>query len=107
MDLPNDTPAGSEAMPAFAGKRGAVSGDAAAEARENVAAAPVIAGSRTSHAGLRGRLHKIIGDPGRIWGSSFVLGTMKGTGAPDSTHGDQERRKTGAHSSPTRKDRAL
>src|SRR5262245_30548053 len=100
MDLPNNNPAGSEAMPAFAGKGGAAPGDDPAIARENAAAGPVIAGGESSHAGLMGRFQKFVGDPSRIWALPFVLRTMKGTGGPDSTLGDQGRRKTGAHSSP-------
>ncbi len=99
MDLPNDTPAGSEALPEFAGKGGVASDAEPAKAREFVAAASVAAGAQSTHVGLRGRLQKIIGDPRRIWASPFVLWT-KGAGGTDSTPADQKRRKTGAHTSP-------
>ncbi|HEX5008432.1 MAG TPA: biotin/lipoyl-binding protein, partial [Hyphomonadaceae bacterium] len=100
MDLPNNTPAGSEAMPAFAGKGGAAANGELAKARENVAATSVIAAEESSHGHVRGRFQKLIGDPSRTWAVSFVLGRMQGIGGPDSTQEGQKRRKTGAHSSP-------
>lgn len=103
MDLPNDTPAGSDPARAFAGDDAALSGTAAT-AREIPVSAPVGVDREATHTHPEGGSRKSSNRRGRIAGSSFVFslkdwGRTSGTADDDSTRNDLGRRETGVQTS--------
>src|SRR5262247_2929352 len=104
MDLPNKHPAGSEAVPAFAGEGAALSVEKPCSVTENIISAPVGAGTEPTHVSLGGEdvmggeaLRRFFLDaPGRKDGVPFVLGGKRRAVHSDSTEEDHRRRETGA-----------
>jgi hypothetical protein len=100
MDLPHDTPAGSETVPALAANGEAVSGGFPAAGREKATVTPVMSRGEPTHAGRMGRTNNNSVDLRSIWGMPFVLRKL-GPAAPlaDSTRLTEGRRETGAATS--------
>lgn len=97
MDLPHDTPAGSETASAHAGREPVFAGE-----KRNIA--PVAGGGEPTHSsggdegiGRQGLRRFFPAASGSKRGFPFVLGGMTGAERSDSTEGFHGRRETDAH----------